>query len=442
MPGRKDFARRRRTDRLKSTDRQILVKCLARIEGEAGLRVRLSDGRATVSELRVFEPPRLFEAFLRGRSYHEVPDITARICGICPVAYQMTAVQAIERAFGIHVDDGIRALRRLLYYGEWIESHALHVFLLHAPDFLGFADAFEMAKHDPRWTRLGLELKKTGNALVTLLGGREVHPINVRVGGFHSVPDEAGIRAIEEPLKRAVDLGIEAVRWAAKLPFPDWERGYECVSLQTQAGYPIDEGLLVATPGKPISFDRYEEAFTETQVPHSHALHSSSPSRGTYVVGPLARYNLNRARLTPMALEASREAALPHPCRNPFQSILIRCVEILHACEAALEAVQSYEPPPLPWVKVDPNAGTGCGCTEAPRGLLYHRYVFDRNGLVQEAKIVPPTSQNLSAMEEDLSRLAAEHSHLDDPQLTWLCEQAVRNYDPCISCATHLLRLK
>ncbi len=422
-------------------DRRIEVKCLTRIEGEAGFRIRRTGEKGAVSQLRVFEPPRLFEAFLRGRSYQEVPDITARICGICPVAYQLTAVHAIEKAFGIQVDEGIRSLRRILYYGEWIESHALHVFLLHAPDFLGFGDAFEMAKDHPRCVQMGLELKKTGNALVTLIGGREVHPINVRVGGFHRIPERAGLQAMGERLKRAVDLSVEAVRWAAKLPFPDWERDYECVSLQPHCGYPIDEGRIVSKSGIDISVDRYEEAFVERQVPYSHSLLSSSPSLGTYVVGPLARYNLNRDRLALTALDAAREAAIPHPCRNPFQSIVIRCVEILHACEAALEAIRSYDPPPLPWVKVHPSAGSGCGSTEAPRGLLYHRYVFGPDGLIQKARIVPPTSQNLSAMEEDLSRLAVENPHLDDALLTGLSERAVRNYDPCISCSTHLVRL-
>jgi coenzyme F420-reducing hydrogenase alpha subunit len=423
---------------VRSKEKEILVECLARIEGEAGIRVKVRNGKVVSSQLRVFEPPRLFEAFLRGRSFREVPDITARICGICPVAYQMTAVQAIEQAFGVRVNDAIRALRHLMYYGEWIESHSLHVFLLHAPDFLGYADAMAMAKDHLSLVQMGLVLKKTGNALVSLIGGREVHPVNVRVGGFHGLPDRRGLSAMEEPLKRSLDLAMEAVQWAAKLPFPDCERDYECVSLQPGTGYPIYGGEIISSSGSRLEAHRYESAFTETQVAHSHALHSSFGSRDSYLVGPLARFNLNRSRLTPRARQASEEAGLKGPCHNPFQSIIIRCVEIVHACEAAIEIVQSYEPPPSPFAEVNPVAGTGHGCTEAPRGLLYHRYVFDQDGLVREAKIVPPTSQNLTAMEEDLSQLVAQNDRIDDARLTWLCEQAVRNYDPCISCATHL----
>jgi sulfhydrogenase subunit alpha len=424
---------------VKGREKEILVECLTRIEGEAGFRVVVRNGKVVSSQLRVFEPPRLFEAFLRGRSYREVPDITARICGICPVAYQMTAVQAIEQAFGVRVDDTIRALRRLLYYGEWIESHSLHVFLLHGPDFLGYADAIAMAKDHLSLVQLGLELKKTGNALVTLLGGREVHPINVRVGGFHSLPDRRGLIAMGEKLKRALDLAMEAVRWASKLPFPDCRRDYECVSLRPGAGYPICEGEIISTSGLRLAVNDYESSFSESQVAHSHALHSSFRGHGTYLVGPLARFNLNHMRLTPLARQASEEAGLRGLCANPFQSVIIRCVEIVHACEAAIEIVQSYEPPPVPAVEVNPIEGIGHGCTEAPRGLLYHRYVFDRDGLVREARIVPPTSQNLTAMEEDLSLLVAQSDQIDDHRLTWLCEQAIRNYDPCISCATHLL---
>lgn len=424
---------------MRGKQKDIQVDCLTRIEGEAGLKVTLRDGRVVSSQVRVFEPPRLFEAFLRGRSFWEVPDITARICGICPVAYQLTAVQAIERAFSIEVDESISALRSLLYCGEWIESHSLHVFLLHGPDFLGYADGLQMAKDHPEVVRSGLELKKTGNELISRIGGREVHPINVRVGGFHSLPDVREIKLMEDKLKRALDLALEAVRWASKLPFPDYRRDYEFVALRADGAYPLYRGQVASSSGLILSSERYEELFFEDQVSHSHALHSSLKGRGTFLVGPLARFSLNRAFLTPLAGQASEAAGMATPCPNLFQSIVVRCVEIVHACESALDIIRGYVPRRSAAVPVKPVAGTGHGCSEAPRGLLYHRYVLDENGTVREAKIVPPTAQNLPSMEQDIANLVTRNVNADDVSLTRLCEHAIRSYDPCISCSTHLL---
>lgn len=179
----------------------IKVNYLARVEGEGGLYVKIKDNAVSEVKLKIFEPPRFFEAFLRGRHFSEAPDLTSRICGICPVAYQMSAVHALEDAFGLTVSGPLRALRRLIYCGEWLESHALHVFMLHAPDFLGYADALRMAQDHPEMVKLGLKLKKVGNDLVTFLGGREIHPINVRVGGFYRVPAKQELATLKERLK-------------------------------------------------------------------------------------------------------------------------------------------------------------------------------------------------------------------------------------------------
>lgn len=214
-----------------SETKTIKVDYLARVEGEGALYIKAEADQVTDVQLKIFEPPRFFEAFLRGRAYQEAPDITARICGICPVAYQMSAVHAMEDAFKITVPDPIRALRRLIYCGEWIESHVLHIYMLHAPDFLGYADAIQMAKDHANVVQRGLQLKKAGNALVTLLGGREIHPINIRVGGFYKVPRKRELAAITEQLQWAREAALETVRWVATLPFPDFERDYEFVAL-------------------------------------------------------------------------------------------------------------------------------------------------------------------------------------------------------------------
>ena len=371
----------------------------------------------------------------------EAPDLTARICGICPVAYQMSACHTVEDACGVRLEGPLRELRRLLYCGEWIESHALHVYMLHAPDFLGYAGALEMARDHADLVQRGLRLKKAGNAIVNLLGGREIHPVNVRVGGFYRTPTRQELGALSEELKWARDAARETVRWVAGFEFPDFERDYELVAVSHPAEYPFCEGRIVSNRGLSIPVRDYNAAFEEQQVAHSNALHSVRRGGGAYLVGPLARYGLNFDRLAPVAREAAREAGLAPVCRNPFQSIVVRAVEILHACDEALRVIAGYEPPERPAVPVVPRAAEGHGCTEAPRGLLYHRYRIDEAGLILDAQIVPPTSQNQKSIEEDLTGFVQAHAGLELEPLTLKCEQAIRNHDPCISCATHFLRL-
>jgi coenzyme F420-reducing hydrogenase alpha subunit len=422
-------------------NRTIKVDYLARVEGEGALYVRVKNGRVSQVQLKIFEPPRFFEAFLRGRRAQEAPDITARICGICPIAYQMSAVHALEDAFGVTVTEPLRALRRLIYCGEWIESHALHVFMLHAPDFLGYPDAIQMAKDHAELVRRGLQIKKTGNAIVSLVGGREIHPINVRLGGFYKVLRRRDFEPLTEQLKWAREAALETVRWAATLPFPEFERDYEFVALRHPDEYPFNAGRLVSNKGLDIAVRDYDQHFVEEHVPYSNALHAVLRQRGAYHVGPLARYSLNADRLSPLAQEAARSAGLTAVCRNPFQSIIVRCVEMLYACDEALRIIAAYEMPEAPAVPITPRAATGYGCTEAPRGILYHRYRVDEQGIILDATIVPPTSQNQKTIEQDLYDFVAPNLSLPQEQLTWQCEQAIRNYDPCISCATHFLTL-
>ncbi|HEY1389860.1 MAG TPA: Ni/Fe hydrogenase subunit alpha [Ktedonobacterales bacterium] len=419
----------------------IKMDYLARVEGEGGLYIKISSGQVKDVRLKIFEPPRFFEALLRGRMYNEAPDITARICGICPVAYQMSAVHAMERALGVTVDGQLRALRRLLYCGEWIESHVLHIYMLHAPDFLGYPDAIRMAADYPDEVKRGLQLKKAGNAIVSLLGGREVHPINVRVGGFYRAPTKRELAPLAEQLKFARDLARETVRWVAALPFPDFEQEYEFVALRHPHEYPFNEGRIASNRGVDIDVQEYEQRFTEQHVAYSNALHSVLDGERAYFVGPLARYNLNFERLSPLPQEAAREVGLGPSCHNPFKSIIVRSIETLYACDEALRVIEEYEEPDRPAVEVLPRAGTGYACTEAPRGILYHRYRLDETGAILDAKIVPPTSQNQKIIETDLWHYVEQSMHLHDEQLTLQCEQAIRNYDPCISCATHFLKL-
>jgi sulfhydrogenase subunit alpha len=424
------------------SDQVLHVPTLARVEGEGGMHIEYRDGEVTNVELRIYEPPRFYEAFLRGRSYTEPPDITARICGICPVAYQTSSCWALEDACGVTVTDEIRRARRLLYCGEWIESHALHIYLLHAPDFLGYDGAIEMASDHKDLVERGLRMKKAGNDLMDVVGGRSVHPVNVRLGGFYRMPSRSDLVALRHRLEEGLEDALATVSLVAGFHFPDLEQPYEYLSLRPDEGYPIEGGRVVTSSGTEFDVREFTEHVEEFHVPHSNALHARlDGSPIPYAVGPLARYSLNSDRLGEVAREAASAAGLGAVCRNPFRSIIVRAVEVVEAFTEALRIIDGWRDGAAPSVPVPPRAGEGYGASEAPRGTLFHRYVIDDAGIIKDAQIVPPTSQNQPSVEADLRMLVQAWHDLDDEALVHRCEQAIRNYDPCISCATHFLDL-
>lgn len=424
------------------SSRSIKVDYLARVEGEGALYIKVKGGKVVDVRLKIFEPPRFFEAILRGRKFWDAPDITARICGICPIAYQMSSTQALEKLFGVEVGEEIRELRRLIYFGEWVESHLLHAFLLHAPDFLGYQDALQMAKDHPDIVKKALKAKKLGNEIVAFLGGREVHPVSVRVGGFHKVPEKRELEKLKPRAEEGKEIMEELLQWVTELNFPDFEQDYEFISLRHPKEYPIIEGRIVSNKGLDISVDEYEDHFYEEQAPYSTALRSKILGRGYYMVGPLARLNLNFDKLPSEIREFVEGLGVRPPIFNPFKSIIARCVEALYSFHEAINIIENYRMPPSPYVEFKPKAGVGCGCTEAPRGILYHRYEVSEDGIIISAKIVSPTAQNQGRIEEDLKELVPKILSLPEDEMTWRCEQAVRNYDPCISCSTHFLKLR
>jgi len=425
-----------------SPSRTIRVDYLTRVEGEGALTLKFDGKKPVRATLDIFEPPRFFEAFLVGRHQSEPPDITARICGICPVAYQMSACLAIEAISGVSVTPEIMAARRLLYAGEWIESHGLHAFMLHLPDFLGYPDAIAMARDHPALVKAALHVKKTGNELVTICGGREIHPINIRIGGFYSAPQVDRLRALLPDLELSLTEAEGALAWAAGLEYPEFERDYTFVSLRSETGYSVLEGRVVSNRGLDIPVADYPLHFTEVHLEHSTSLHSRLSDGSPYLTGPLARFNLNYDRLHPRALAAAERIGLRPPCNNPFKMLPIRVIETIHALEEAIALIHSYREPEPSWVPVADRAGTGHGLTEAPRGMLYHRYRVDERGMIVEARIVPPTAQNLAEMEGDLLDFAPRIAALPDGPAALLAERVVRNHDPCISCATHFLKLR
>ncbi|TWU46700.1 Ni/Fe hydrogenase subunit alpha [Rubripirellula reticaptiva] len=421
----------------------ITVNALTRVEGEGALHVQVNGDTIESVRLAIYEPPRFFEAFLRGRKIEEVPDITARICGICPVAYQMTSVHAIENALGIRISLGVRQLRRLLYCAEWIESHVLHIFMLNAPDFFDCHSGIELAEHFPDQVNMGLRMKKIGNGLLELLGGRAIHPVNVRIGGFYRLPTRDELARQLPDLRWALDAAVKSAHWIAGFDFPEFNIECELVAMKHASEYPMNEGEIASTRFPSIPVDRYEEYFGELQVQHSTALQSvRRDSQTPYFLGPLARLELNHGNLTPQAKKLFQDICPPLPLRNRFHSIIARIIEVVHAFEEAIAIIESYSPPSEPFTEYKSHASRGCAATEAPRGMIYHHYEIDDRGSVVSSKIVPPTSQNQLQIEADLREYLPRFLQESDETIASECEKLIRNYDPCISCSTHFLTLR
>jgi sulfhydrogenase subunit alpha len=423
-------------------DISIKVPVLARVEGEGALELEVRDGEITDLKLRIFEPPRLFEKFLEGRAYHEVPDFVARICGICPVAYQMSAVHAIEQVFECDPGAWVRSMRRLLYCGEWLESHSLHIHLLALPDFLGFSSVTEMAKQYPDEVRRGLALQEVGNSIVSFFGGRSVHPVGVRVGGFHKAPTPDDAKQLLHKVRERLADAEALLRWCAQLELPDIEQKFVSVATRHAGEYPMNEGRIVSGAGHDLGIEQFQDHFQEQQAPHSTALHCHLDDQ-PYLVGPLARLNLNHDRLPGSVQALLQDCGISFPDNNMFHSLVARAVEIYYALFEAQQILENYSLPDSPYVDVTPQAGVGYGCTEAPRGMLWHRYELDEAGHIISAVIVPPTSQNQARIEADLRQsLTSFGLDQDDAALRLHAETVVRNYDPCISCSTHFLDLR
>lgn len=429
-----------------TTQRAFSLKTLTRVEGAAGLRVWVDQSRVERAELDIYEPPRFFERLLRGREIREVPDIVARICGICPVSYQLTACLALESALGIDVGQDIRLLRRLLACGEWIQSHSLHIHMLHAPDFLGCDSCFTYPASHAGFLERGMRMKGIGSRIIEAIGGRAVHPINIAVGGFHRGPDPAAARGLLPDLEWGMRAAADTLAAVSRFDFPDFKQPYTCVSLRSSDGYPMNDGSIVSstdTTCLSIPISDYEKRFAERQVPHSTA-HSSvmEPGDQPYLCGPLSRLNNCLADLPDGARRAAETCGIAWPSGNVFHSIAARAIEVIAAFEEALAIAGAFRSS-IPPSRVGPlhRPVTACHATEAPRGLLYHRYELTEEGLIAAATIIPPTSQNQARIEADLRAFLPRLLHLPDDDTAAGCERLIRSYDPCISCATHFLKL-
>ena len=419
----------------------ILVPILARVEGEGALEIRIRDQKIQSLQLKIYEPPRLFEKFLEGRSYNDVLDMVARICGICPVAYQMSATHAIEQCFNVIPTPWVREMRRLFYCGEWLESHSLHIHFLAAPDFLGFKSAPDMAKVYPDEVRRGLRLQALGNELIRFLGGRSVHPVGACIGGFYKAPSIAQAKALLEQVSTRVSDCEALLEWVARLPLPDNTHDFTCISLRHPHEYPMNEGQIVSSQGLAMTIDCFDDYFKEFQVPYSNALHCLLQNK-SYLVGPLARVNLNYDRLPSPIIDSLSRTKIHFPSKNMVHSIIARAVEVYYCVLEVQRILEAYVYPESSFSTIQPSSGIGIGCTEAPRGLLWQRYELDDQGIVKSARIIPPTSQNQARIEADL-RISLEQFGLNKPddELRAYSEMLIRNYDPCISCSTHFLTM-
>jgi sulfhydrogenase subunit alpha len=426
----------------KNKTTSIHVPILARIEGEGALDVQISNHHIQSLQLKIYEPPRLFEKFLEGRSYGEVLDMVARICGICPVAYQMSATHAIEQCFDVQPGPWVRDMRRLFYCGEWLESHSLHIHFLAAPDFFGFKSAPEMAKVYPDEVHRGLRLQSLGNELISLLGGRSVNPVGACIGGFYQAPNVSVVKELLKRVKARVSDCEHLIEWVASLPLANNTHDFTCVSLRHADEYPMNEGDIVSDKGLAISKEYFDDYFKEHQVPYSTALHCLLQGK-PYLVGPLARVNINVDHLPLPIQNILNQIGIHFPSKNMYHSIIARAVEIYYCVLEAQRILEQYTYPALSHVNIKPRAGKGYGCTEAPRGMLWHCFEMDEEGLVQSARIVPPTSQNQARIEDDL-RISLVQFGLNKPddELRAYSEMIIRNYDPCISCSTHFIKLK
>lgn len=422
----------------------IDVKEIARVEGHGNLTVRVDDGQITRLELQIAESPRFFESFLRGRHWSEAPHICGRICGICSITHTTASAKAIEAACGMEISTQTRRLRELLLDAEFIQSHVLHLCFLSIPDYFGVDSIIPLATSQPELVKRALRLKKLANDVCRVIAGRHIHPPGFHVGGFSHVPTDDELRDILAELCAArTDVAALAETLAALTPV-QFDRETEYVALRAACDYALYEGELASSRTDVcLPIDRYREQVIESVVEHSTAKHARSPQSPSYCVGALARFNLNHHQLHPRALAVARLLNLAAPAHSPFANNLAQSIEVVHCLETAIETIDrlltagiSVEPRPRP-VKFT----RGVGAVEAPRGLLFHEFELDADGIIRDVNLVIPTGQNLANIEGDLRAVVPQMlaAGAARGEIARRLEMLIRAYDPCISCATHFL---
>jgi len=414
---------------------------ITKIEGHAKLKLKIDGGKVKKCQLEVFEGARYFEGILRGRRYNEAPHLTSRICGVCSQAHLITALQAIENALVVEVSPQTKLLRELLLLGQIIQSHALHLYLLVLPDYMGFESAISMAAKYPKHIQSALNIKKLGNDICTVIGAREVHSITAVPGGFSKIPDQKDLDVLVKRMKKEKEIIVKAAKLFAGFRYPDLVRQTEYVALQKEDTYALMDGTINSTEGLCISKERYLEYFEENIKDYSTAKFVVSEGKG-FMVGSLARINLNQKMMSKDARGLISESGFDFPNYNPFLNNFAQAVEMVHVVDRAIEIIENLALRDEKPVDFKIRAGRGVAATEVPRGTLYHDYELDDKGDVVHANIITPTTQNLKNCEDDIIEYVPKLLKKSSKQVVDNLEKLIRAYDPCISCSTHFLEVE
>jgi len=415
---------------------KITIDYIARVEGEGAIKIDIEDGILKDLKLNIWEPPRFFEGFLCNRRYDEVPDIVARICGICPVSHMTTAIRALEKALGFTPAPDSITLRKVMALSQIVSSHLVHLYMLALPDYHRLYSIPDMfPRFEPEIRRLN-RMKKVVNEVTALFGGRALHPVSMVVGGFTSLPPRDKIEKIKDELENIKDDAKETLRMVSALPFPDLTHNTEYVAISSPPHYAINEGFIISQNGVKIGEDEYYSIFKEDEVSYSNAKRTVIHGKDSIMVGALARLNLKFDLLHEDAKKAAEETGFKVPDYNPFHNNIAQAIEIVHGiseCRELLDKVILRKPE----IGMKVREGEGIAITEAPRGLLCHHYVLNRRGVVEKANIVTPTAHNFLGLEENLKKLVQQHINEKKEDIMLKCEMLVRAYDPCFSCSVH-----
>ncbi|OFW64375.1 MAG: hypothetical protein A2Z35_01120 [Actinobacteria bacterium RBG_19FT_COMBO_36_27] len=423
----------------------VVIDHLCRVEGHGGITVNIKDGKVEQVNVDIFEGSRFFESLVIGRHYDEIPPILSRICAICSAVHTITSLTAIENAFGVKITHQTTLLRDLLIQGGNIESHALHLFCLAVPDYLGYTGAISLAADQPELVKMGLDLKKLGNTIQEAIGGRAVHPVNAVIGGFGKSPNKELLLGLKKQLKKGLKQASATIDLMATLKISDFtESPTVYAALESADGkFSFFGDRIILSTGDSIDVSKYKEVCNEKVVLHSHAKHSQFENK-PFMVGSLARIMLNGHKLTGRAKKAMEKLGLNSPSENVLYNNLAQAVELVYAIERSLEIIDQLlkhgikdERP----TEVKVKAGKGTAACEAPRGMLFHSYAFDKKGNLTIADVITPTAQNLANMEKDI-RVSVERLISESKEsLSDKLEMVARAYDPCISCSVHLVEL-
>jgi len=418
---------------------EIVVEHVARIEGHGNIYVRADSGQVSEVRFDVVEPARFFESMVGGKRFDQVSLITSRICGICSPNHAVTSLKAIEAAMGISVSERTDLLRKLLVYGSFLQNHATHLYMFAAPDYVGQPSVFPLAETHPEVVECALRIKKLGNELCTVVGGRPVHPVTAVVGGFTSEPTVSELEAIHERLMGCVQDAVSTVALFDGFEHPDFETKGDMVALADPVEYAIYDGSIASLrAGKRVPVERYSEVIVEDVVLHTNAKHSTIDG-GTYMVGALSRINLSADLLMPRAKAVLTDLGIRTPSFNPFHNNVCQAIELVDAaerCASWVERLLQMGGDSMP-VAFDVQAGSGTAATEAPRGVVFHAYSVDEAGVVVSADIITPTAQNVANLEADMRRFAPTVANLPQEDFALMLEKLVRAYDPCLSCSVH-----